>query len=217
MFPKLNLSQWDKAWRDLCSGQCSLLSLELFSKTSTPSINEYYYKPKESPAFNNLLYKEDALKKLTLTFPEPMIQPYYECSASPSEAAQTSIGVASSSATLYGTIGLTILCFLIFIHIIGKKNGPKLRTILHKEELDAFGKDVMNRKVLHSLNLIAKELAAMNRDTEGIEMLFQNIKALDFASKGLIEVEEADDDDGKKHTRGLLKELIAFAVESGKG
>jgi len=93
------------------------------------------------------------------------------------------------------------------------------QTILHKEELDAFGKDVMNRKILHSLNLIAKELAAINRDTEGIEMLFQNIKALDFASKGLIEVEEEEEEDGdeKSRTRGLLKELVAFAIESGKG
>ena len=59
----------------------------------------------------------------------------------------------------------------------------------------------MNREILHSLNLIAKELATINRDTERDWYAIPKHQKLDFA-KGLIEVEEADDDDDdeKRHT-----------------
>jgi len=56
-----------------------MLNIELMSKTRTPSVNEYYYKPKQSPAFNDLLYREKALEQLKKTFPEPMIEQYFEC------------------------------------------------------------------------------------------------------------------------------------------
>ena len=74
IFPSLNLTQWNKAFYDLCDGLCSMLVLELMSDNRLPSINKYQYKPNDSPAFNNILYREHALKALKESFPEPMAE-----------------------------------------------------------------------------------------------------------------------------------------------
>jgi hypothetical protein len=189
-----------------------MLVMELLSNNRLPSINKYYYKPKVSPAFNDALFREKALGSLRDTFPEPMTEKYYECSTAPEDAFNTAIGVASSTATLYGTIGLTGICFLLIFYYMGKKNGPKFRTIEQKENLEAYGKEVIHRKLLHSLNLIAKQLAEANGNNKDVEMLFDNVRALDFASKGCVEVE--DEDIGKTGRSGLVKGFLSFAVES---
>lgn len=142
-----------------------------------------------------------------------MTEKYYECSTAPGDAFNTAMGVATSAATLYGTIALTGTCFLLIFYYMGKKSGPKFRTIEQKEVLEAYGKDIIHRKLLHSLNLIAKELADGKK--QHIDMLLDNIRALDLASKGCVEVEE--EDTGKTGRKGLVKSLLAFAAESNSG
>jgi hypothetical protein len=213
-FPALNLTQWNKAFDDLCDGLCSMLVIELLSNNRLPSMNKYFYKPKESPAFNDNFYREKALSNLRDTFPEPVNEKYFECTTKPADAFNQAIGVASAAATLYGTIGLTGICFLLIFYYMGKKSGPQFKTIEKKEELDNYGKEVIHRKLLHSLNIIAKELSNSNNgnNTKGVEMLLENIKALDLASKGCVNVDE--ESTGKTGRAGLLKELSVFALES---
>ena len=212
-FPSLNLTQWNKGFDELCDGLCSMLVIELLSNNRLPSINKYFYKPKESPAFNDNLYREAALSNLRDSFPEPINEKYWQCTTSPANAFNQAIGVASAAATLYGTIGLTGICFLLVFYYLGKKNGPQFITIEKKEELDAYGKEVIHRKLLHSLNIIANELSNNNNgNSKGVEMLIENIKALDLASEGYVNVdEEKNDETGRK---GLCTRLAAFAIES---
>jgi hypothetical protein len=49
-----------------------MLVIELLSDNRLPSINKFQYKPNESPAFNDVLYRPKALENLKETFPEPM-------------------------------------------------------------------------------------------------------------------------------------------------
>ena len=130
------------------------------------------------------------------------------------DAFNTALGVATSTATFYGTIGLTGICFILIFYYMGKKNGPKFRTIEQKESLEAYGKEVMHRKLLHTFNLIAKQLKKVNGDNDDVRQLFENIRTLDFASKGYVEVEE--EDTGKSGRGKLLKSLASFGME-GQG
>ena len=128
------------------------------------------------------------------------------------DAFNTALGVATSTATLYGTIGLTGICFILIFYYIGKKNGPKLQTIEQKEVLEVYGKEVIHRKLLHTFNLIAKQLEKVHGDTDEIRQLLENIRTLDYASKGYVEVEE--EDTGKSGRKQLLKSLAAFGFEN---
>jgi len=96
---------------------------------------------------------------------------------------------------------------------MGKQNGQKFRTIEQKEVLQAYGNDVIHRKLLHSLNIIANQLAKGNGDNQDIQLLLENIRILDLASKGLVEVDEVID--AVDSRKGLLKSFFSFAVSSG--
>ena len=98
---------------------------------------------------------------------------------------------------------------------MGKHNGPKFRTIAQKEELKAYGEDIIHRKLLQTLNIIANQLAS-NRENNSydIDMLFDNIRTLDLASRGLVEVEETHD--SSQARKGLVKELVTFIAQSSK-
>jgi len=53
------------------------------SQNRLPAVNKFQYKPKESPAFNDLLNRKTALENLKSTYPEPMHEKYYQCTAKP--------------------------------------------------------------------------------------------------------------------------------------
>ena len=121
------------------------------------------------------------------------------------------MGVASGSATVYGTVALSGICFLVLFFYMGEKEF-KLQTVEQKKELEDYKKDIMYRKLLHTLNSIVKQLEKTG-DSKEIEKLFENIRFLHSASQGDVSVEPEIDEIAEK-TR-LFNALVSVVPDGG--
>jgi len=117
IFKPLNVTQWNKAFSNLC-GSCSMLVLELLSDTSNPTVNYFQYKPKQSPAYNDLLYQQYALGFLKKTLPTPLVEKYFECTQTAVAAYTSAVGSASALAQLVSSSFTNIITILLLYYIV---------------------------------------------------------------------------------------------------
>ena len=116
------------------------------------------------------------------------------------------MGVALGSATGYGTVALSGVCFLVILFYMSKKDF-NLQTIEEKEELKKYEKDIIYRKLLHALNSIVKQLEKTHGESSEIKNLYEAIKYLNCASQGDVIIEP--DRDELAASVGLLTKFLA--------
>jgi hypothetical protein len=79
-----------------------------------------------------------------------------------------------------------------------------------KEELEAYGKELMHRKLIQTLSLLANSTRKRVGDTDDVKQVLVNLKELDLVSQGHLDVHEEHKKGGKKK---LAKNFLGYCGE----
>jgi hypothetical protein len=152
---------FSKDFNTLCSSSvayniqpgCAMMAFN-FDATNARDISIYYYQPSSTPAFSNTLYAKNELIALQKNTPTSLIQTYYSCVLAPWPAFLAAVGIGSSSASVFLTVGFA---FYVFVTIL----------ILNR----FYGANIPSKKAMVSRVQIARYLVvAAGGDGESIAL-----------------------------------------------
>lgn len=104
---------------------------------------------------------------------------------------------------------VSIAGFVLLYFSKQKKNDvKKLRSLKQKEELENYGKEMINRRLVHSIHLIENIFEKLgNIDEEDFKKLKDDVRVLEAASRDALTVEPEKDE-----TVTNFRQLIRSAI-----